>query len=138
MLAVCGIVKKNDRILMCKRSAGVLFPGFWELPTESLEGDETLEDALERVFFERLTVNLRHVQPLGAVDCGSIKGDVNGERVRLLGYEVDLKKSFIHIYGYDDFRWVKMSNLKRMRVLEPYVTLLTGAGRSIVNFCIAR
>ena len=113
---------------MCKRSAGVPFSGYWELPTESLEGEESLEDALERVFFERLTVNLRQMQPLGAVDCCSIKGDVNGEGVRLLGYEVELKKSFIHIYGYDDFRWVKMSNLKRMRVLEPYVTLLTGAG----------
>ena len=70
MLAVCGIVKKNGRVLMCKRSAGGQFPGYWELPTECLDGDETLEDALERVFFERLTVNLRQKRPWGAVDCG--------------------------------------------------------------------
>ena len=125
MLAVCGIVRKNGRILMCKRSAGGQFPGYWELPTECLEGDETLEDALERVFFERLTVNLRQELPLGAVDCGLFKSDANDEDVRLLGYEVELTKNFIHIYGYDDFRWVKLSNLKRMRVLEPYVTIIT-------------
>ena len=125
MLAVCGIVKKNGRVLMCKRSAGGLFPSFWELPTECLEGDDTLEDALERVFFERLTVNLRQVLPLGAVNCGLFKGYVNGEDVRLLGYEVELEKNFFHIYGYDDFRWVKLSNLKKMRVLEPCVTMLT-------------
>lgn len=110
---------------MCKRPAGGPFPGYWELPTESLEGDETLEDALERVFFERLTVNLWQVQPLGAVDCGLFKGDVNDDNVRLLGYEVELEKNFFHIYGYDDFRWVKVSNLKKMRVLEPCVTMLT-------------
>lgn len=110
---------------MCKRSAGGQFPGFWELPTECLEGEETLEDALERVFFERLTVNLRQELPLGAVDCGLFKSDANDEDVRLLGYEVELTKNFIHIYGYDDFRWVKLSNLKRMRVLEPYVTIIT-------------
>lgn len=125
MLAVCGIVRKNGRILMCKRSAGTLFPGFWELPTESLEGEETFEDALERAFFERLTVNVRQPFPIGAVDCGSVKSGLNGEDVRLLSYEVALEKNFIHIYGYDDFRWVKLSNLKHMKVLEPYVTLLT-------------
>ena len=125
MLAVCGIVRKNGRILMCKRSAGGQFPGFWELPTECLEGDETLEDALERVFFERLTVNLRQLQPIGAVDCNAVVNGIAGEDIRLLGYEVELKRNFIHIYGYDDFRWVKLSNLKRMRVLEPYVTIIT-------------
>lgn len=110
---------------MCKRSAGGQFPGYWELPTECLDGDETLEDALERVFFERLTVNLRQKRPWGAVDCGLFKGDVNDDNVRLLGYEVELEKNFFHIYGYDDFRWVKVSNLKKMRVLEPCVTMLT-------------
>jgi 8-oxo-dGTP diphosphatase len=124
MLAVCGIVRKNGRILMCKRSAGGQFPGYWELPTECLEGEETLEDALERVFFERLTVNLRQKRPWGAVDCGLFKSDANDEDVRLLGYEVELAKNFIYIYGYDDFRWVKLSTLKRMRVLEPYVTII--------------
>ena len=126
MLAVCGIVRKNGRILMCKRSAGVPFPGYWELPTESLDGDETLEDALDRVFFERLTASLWQSRSLGAVDCGPLKCEANGEDVRLWGYEVKLEKNFIHIYGYVDFRWVKPSNLKRMKVLEPYVTLLTG------------
>ena len=57
MLAVCGIVRRKGRVLMCKRGAGTLFPGFWELPTEILEDGETAEDALERAFFERLTVN---------------------------------------------------------------------------------
>lgn len=110
---------------MCKRSAGVPFSGYWELPTEGLDGDETLEDALDRVFFERLTVKPEQVEPLGAVDCGQVKGEANGEDVRLMGYEVKLEKNFIHIYGYDDFRWVKPSNLKRMRVLPPHVILLT-------------
>ena len=68
MLAVCGLVWRKGRFLMCKRGGGMLFPGYWELPTEILEDGETAEDALERAFFERLTINLRSAKPLGAVD----------------------------------------------------------------------
>ena len=119
MLAVCGIVRRNGRVLMCKRGGGMLFPGYWELPTEILEDGETAEDALERAFFERLTVNLRSLAPWGAVDFSY------GEGGRLLAYGIELCKNFFHIYGYDDFRWVKPEHLKRLRVLEPHVRLLT-------------
>ena len=119
MLAVCGVVRRKGRVLMCKRGAGMLFPGFWELPTEILEDGEMAEDALERAFFERLTVNLRSLAPWGAVDFDY------GEGCRILAYDVELSRNFIHIYGYDDFRWVKPKDLKRLRVLTPHVTLLT-------------
>lgn len=120
MLAVCGVVRRNGRILICKRGLGMAFPGFWELPTEILEEGETAEDALERGFFERLTANLRNLRPLGSIDFGY------GEGGRILGYAVELCKKYVHIYGYDDFRWVKLQNLRRFRVLSPHVNLLTG------------
>ena len=119
MLAVCGIVRRKGRILMCKRAASASYPSVWELPTEVLEDGETAEDALERAFFERLTVNLRSFAPWGAVDLSY------GEGGRLLAYGIELRKNFFHIYGYDDFRWVKPEHLKRLRVLEPHVRLLT-------------
>ena len=111
MLAVCGIVRRKGRVLMCRRSSSVPFP---------LEDDEPAENALERVFFERLTVVPKTLTPLGAVDF------TLGEGGRMLAYGVELYKDFVHIYGYDDFRWVKVRDLKRFRALEPHVTLLTG------------
>ena len=119
MLAVCGIVRRKGRILMCKRGGGMLFPSYWELPTEILEDGETAEDALERAFFERLTVNPQKMHPVGAVDFSY------GDGGRILGYEVELCRNFVHIYGYDDFRWVKYRDLNRLRILEPHVSLLT-------------
>ena len=119
MMAVCGVVRRKGRVLMCKRGAGMLFPGFWELPTEILEDGEMAEDALERAFFERLTDFPQKMKPLGAVDFDC------GEGCRILAYDVELSRNFIHIYGYDDFRWVKPKDLKRLRVLTPHVTLLT-------------
>jgi len=97
----------------------MLFPGLWELPTEVLEEGEMAEDALERGLFERLTVNLRSAKPLGAVDF------CFGEGGRIMGYEVELQRNFFHIYGYDDFRWIKPRDLKHLRVLAPHVTILT-------------
>ena len=125
MLAVCGLVWRKGRFLMCKRASCMQFPGFWELPTEILEDGETAEDALERAFFDRLTVNLRSAKPLGAVDF------CFGEGGRIMGYGVELQRNFFHIYGYDDFCWVKPKNLKRLRVLPPYVTILTGINGSL-------
>ena len=119
MMAVCGVVHRKGRVLVCKRGAGMLFPGFWELPTETLEDGETVENALERAFFERLTACPRRMSPLGAVNFSF------GERFRLLAYGVELCKNFFHVYGYDDFRWIKLRDLRRLRLLEPHVTLLT-------------
>ena len=115
MLAVCGVVRRLGRILVCKRPAGGVFPGFWELPTEPLELEDSFEDALERGFFDRLSVRLKGACPLGGVDF---------EDVRLLGYDVELQKNFIHIYGYDDFRWIKPRNLKRIKLLRPFELFL--------------
>ena len=125
MMAVCGVVHRKGRVLVCKRGAGMLFPGFWELPTEILEEGETAEDALERAFFERLTDFPRESRPLGAVDFAF------GGGIRLLAYGVELCRNFFHIYGYDDFRWVKLKNLKHLRMLEPHVTLLTGMNHGL-------
>jgi len=120
MLAVCGVIQRKGRILVCKRSGEMLFPGLWELPTEVLEEGEMAEDALERGLFERLTVLPRALTPLGSVNF------TFGEGGRILAYGVELCKNFLHIYGYDDFRWIKLRDLKRLRVLAPHVTLLTG------------
>lgn len=120
MLAVCGIVRQNGRVLVCKRASGMQFSGCWELPTEGLEGDDCTEDALERGFFERLTAKICTLVPVGAVDF------LCGEGYRLLAYDVELEKNFFHIYGYNDFRWVKPCHLRRLRVLEPHRVILKG------------
>jgi len=134
MLAVCGLVRRMGKILVCKRPSSGAFPGLWEFPTEVLEENETFEDALERGFFERLTSRPKNMHVVGAVDFTGGKGAcglVPGETVRLLGYDVELEKNYIHIYGYDGFRWVKPWALKKMRIFEPHVMLLTGIVRAL-------
>ena len=56
MMAICGFVHRKGRVLMCKRGSGMLFPGFWELPTEVLEEGETAEDAVKREVLEETGV----------------------------------------------------------------------------------
>lgn len=119
MLAVCGIVLKKGRVLLCKRPVGMNFPGFWEPPTEVIDEGETLEDSLEKAIFERLTAIPQKIHHLGAVDFAY------GEGGRLFACEVELQRNFIRIYGYDEFRWVKLQDLKRFRMLKPHVTILT-------------
>jgi mutator protein MutT len=60
---VAGIVRQNDRILICQRPAGKLLPGVWEFPGGKMEPgetpEETPEEALARELWEELGFEAR-------------------------------------------------------------------------------
>lgn len=110
MIAISGIVHYRDRLLVCKRPLPSAFPCMWEFPTELLEGEETLEDALERLFFERFSVLPRTIE---------VKAGLNLERfdgMRLYLAHVVLEKRKWDVYGYSDFKWLKLKDLKKYRL----------------------
>ncbi|WP_407443158.1 NUDIX domain-containing protein [Fibrobacter sp.] len=115
MLAVSAIVEKKGRVLLCKRPAQGAFPGWWEFPTEPLEGLDTMEDALERGVFDRLSTNVDCMEPLGAADF------YDGEGGRLYGFRVNLTNNFVNLCGYDAFKWVKINDLRKKGLFRPCV-----------------
>lgn len=115
MLAVCAIVVRKGRVLLCKRPAEGAYPGWWEFPTEPLDDEDTVEDALERGVFDRLSTNLESLESVGAGDF------YDGEGGRLFGFKVNLTNNFVNLYGYDAFKWVKINDLRKKGLFRPCV-----------------
>lgn len=127
MLAVCGIVNRNGRVLVCKRPSGSFFSGRWEFPTEVLENDEVLEDALERGVFERLSVRIKEFLPLGAVNLDAI------DDCRLFGFQIKLEKNFVQLYGYGASKWVKVNELRKYLAVPESVMFVNFKKKTIKN-----
>ena len=118
MLVACGIAERDGKVLVCKRLAGHPYAGCWEFPSEVLEGDETLESCLERAFFERLSVRLGSVEPMGAQD------SVCRESCRIFTFRTKFDEKKTALTGYDYAKWVRFKELRNVRLVPDNVILV--------------
>ncbi len=67
-IRVVGIVRKDNKLLLLKRSRGRAeeLPS-WELPTGKIQFGEQPEEAVSRLFFEHLGVQVKEIRLLDAV-----------------------------------------------------------------------
>lgn len=63
-----GLIWKNGKVLIAKRSEGGHLGGFWEFPGGKLERGESLEDCLEREIEEELGLKIKADKALMTVD----------------------------------------------------------------------
>jgi len=56
MDVVAGIILRQERFLVARRSRAMAFPGFWEFPGGKVEAGETLGEALVRELNEELSI----------------------------------------------------------------------------------
>lgn len=74
-IRVVGIVRKDDKLLLLKRSRGRAeeLPS-WELPTGKIQFGEQPEEAVSRLFFESLGVQVKEIRLLDAVTFVGLPG----------------------------------------------------------------
>ncbi|MBR3177564.1 reverse transcriptase-like protein [Candidatus Saccharibacteria bacterium] len=67
-IRVVGIVRKDDKLLLLKRSRGRAeeLPS-WELPTGKIQLGEQPEEAISKLFFEHLGVQVKEIKLIDAV-----------------------------------------------------------------------
>ena len=118
MLVACGIAERDGKVLICKRPAGVPYAGCWEFPSEVVEGDETLENCLEKAFFGRLSVNLYVTRLIGAHD------SVCDKNCRIFTFRTDFLGKKTLLTGYDGAKWVSVNKLRNFRLFPDTVTLV--------------
>lgn len=55
---VCGIILKEDKILLCRRKTEKSLGGYWEFPGGKVESNESESDALIRELKEELSIKV--------------------------------------------------------------------------------
>ncbi len=63
------ILKKNDKVLMCKRAPNKSLPNVWSIPSGHIEDGESPGQAAIREYFEETNIELpTNIQLVGFVD----------------------------------------------------------------------
>jgi hypothetical protein len=118
MMAVCGILERSGKVLLCKRLPWVRAPGLWELPTFEYEGVGTVEESLEQGLFERLSLKLEGVELFSTQNMRNITN------CRIWSYRVPRWTGYPFLSGYGAYRFVSPKNLHRFAMVPDSVTLV--------------
>ncbi|SMB98813.1 8-oxo-dGTP diphosphatase [Thermanaeromonas toyohensis ToBE] len=105
-----AVIKKNGKVLVCRRPAGDKLAFKWEFPGGKIEKGETPESCLEREVLEELGIKIR----VGDLICTSAY-DYEHISIELLAFLADWVSGTIIPYVHDEIRWV---NLAELNLLE--------------------
>jgi len=63
------ILKKNDKVLLCKRSPDKSLPNVWSIPSGKIEKNETPGNAAIREYYEETNIKLpKEIELVGFID----------------------------------------------------------------------
>jgi A/G-specific adenine glycosylase len=101
------VVRRDGRLLIAQRPLDGLLGGLWEFPGGKQEGDETLQQCLERELLEELDIRVRVGQQIAVV-----KHAYTHFRVTVYAFECEcLSAEDPKALGVRDWRWITMREL---------------------------
>ena len=103
---VCGVIYKDNKILLCRRKPGKFLEGYWEFPGGKVEDDETNEDSLIRELQEELEMVVE-------VESFFATSEHHYEKfsIELIAYKCIYKTSNFKLTDHDKYEWVKPNDL---------------------------
>lgn len=103
---VAGVLRRNAKVLICRRPEGELLGGMWEFPGGKQEKGEALEDCLRRELREELEIDVAVGSPLGIYQHAytHFKVTVHAFECRLLTGE---PRTLVH----PEIRWADLGGL---------------------------
>lgn len=103
---VCGIIFKEDKILLCRRKAEKSFGGYWEFPGGKVEPNELESDALVRELKEELSMKVeinKHFK--------TIIHQYESVQIELIAYGCKFIQADFILIDHDEIQWVKNTEL---------------------------
>jgi 8-oxo-dGTP diphosphatase len=118
-----GILRKNDKILICQRKKGGRYELRWEFPGGKQENGETTEQCLHRELHEELSINIQSIEKIHTEAAYYEDGGMfNVAYCFISGYSGEPKNNV-----FEQIRWVTLDELKHMDLLDgnkPFVAHL--------------
>ena len=103
---VCGIIFKEDKILLCRRKAEKSLGGYWEFPGGKVEPDESESEALIRELKEELSLQVEigdHFK--------TIVHQYEQIQIELIAYTCKFIQADFRLVDHDEIQWVKKKEL---------------------------
>ncbi|WP_312334728.1 (deoxy)nucleoside triphosphate pyrophosphohydrolase [Sphingobacterium sp.] len=103
---VCGIIFKDDLVLICRRKPEKSLGGYWEFPGGKVEEAEAHEDSLKRELMEELNLDVnikKHFfDTVHHYDNGAIE---------LISFICETENITSESTDHDQLEWVKVEDL---------------------------
>ena len=103
---VCGIIYKDDKILLTRRKKGKSLEGFWEFPGGKVERGETDTAALKRELKEELGLEISELYYFS-----ENKHDYNTFSIHLVAYKCKALDTPGKMVDHDKFEWVRVNEI---------------------------
>lgn len=105
---VAGLIKKNSKLLIARRTFPPELNGKWEFPGGKIEKNETPKQGLEREIFEELNMRVCARDHLMSIRHQYLRGSIN-----LLFYWADWIEGDPTLTDHDMFAWVDIHELNQ-------------------------
>lgn len=102
----CGIIIRDNKILLAQRSELMVHPLKWEFPGGKQQNKETLENSLQRELKEELNIEIDILQPLKSVEYQY--PDIN---IKLHPFICSYISGEINLLEHKQIAWVRPSKL---------------------------
>ena len=112
MIVVCGIIKKNNGIIVCQRKKNP-YEDWWEFPGGKIEKNETKRQALIREIREELNIKIFIEKFLFMT-----KHSYNGLEIHLFCYVCRYLSGGICLTEHKSLRILRVVDMLRLNLLE--------------------
>jgi 8-oxo-dGTP diphosphatase len=120
-----GILKQDERILICQRKRTGAFPLQWEFPGGKVEAGEDVQTCLRRELLEELAIEAEIGREVSAFQYTY----PNGFQVNLVFFRVDAYTGEITNQAFEQILWVEPPELLNYDFLEGDRALVTQLSR---------
>ena len=103
---VCGVIYKDDKILLTRRKKGKSLEGYWEFPGGKVEKEETDTIALKRELKEELGLEISELNYFS-----ENKHDYNTFSIHLVAYKCTALDDPKKLVDHDKFEWVMVNEI---------------------------
>ncbi|MEI2272581.1 (deoxy)nucleoside triphosphate pyrophosphohydrolase [Sphingobacterium sp. ML3W] len=103
---VCGIIFKDDLVLICRRKPEKSLGGYWEFPGGKVEESESYEQSLTRELIEELNLKVNIKQHFF-----NTVHHYDKSSIELISFICETENIATESTDHDQLEWVKVSDL---------------------------
>ena len=116
---VCAVIRREDRILICKRSSKMSHPDKWEFPGGKIQKHEKEEQALFREIREELNIEVRIESKIGEFQFSYPK-----KEICLIAFICSIESLKIVLSEHSNYKWIDLPDHEKYDWLEADLAII--------------